>query len=233
MDVREAFRDLPPAQAGIYPLKVAQFTCSCEHDDADGMCAQLADRLGNLRLITEVPFMRRGNVVFAIRSHGLVDPATGRAESVDALFGGGIYWIGTLDERSYDYDLLMFRSGKDQCVGRMTEAIDLSRKLADIDPGLYQAEIAFHLQTESNDANGQPTLSRTLADYGSPAEIAQVAACYAASTAFGTAAAAGAPEGLEQLAEAARTACVAIPAKRYYQGYEAFLRGIRYDLRPD
>ncbi len=223
-------RNAPPSLAGIYPLKVKRFTCSCECGDEDGMCEQLTDRLGNLKVITEVPFMRRGNMVFAIRSQGLVDPATGRTESVDALFGGGILWEGSLDDRAYDYDLLMFRSGKDRCVGRMTETIDLTRKLSDIDPGLYQAEIAYHLQTESNDAYGRPTLGRVLGDYAPADAVDQVAACYAASAAFGAAAASGS-SNLPELAEVARRACTATPGKRYYQAYEAFLRGILYDAR--
>lgn len=226
-EIIEEMRHAPPILAGIYPLKVTRFTCSCECGDEDGMCEQLTDRLGNLKVITEVPFMRRGNIIFAIRSQGLIDPATGGAESLDALFNGGILWEGTLDERAYDYDLLMFRSGRDRCVGRMSESVDLTRKLSDIDPGLYQSEIAYHLQTESNDAQGVPTLGRNVGDYGSAAEMEQVAACYAAAAAFS--AAASSNNGmLDELADVARLACTSVPGKRYYQAYEAFLRGIGY-----
>lgn len=217
-EVRAQVREQPPLQAGVYPLTVTHFSVSCEHDDLDGAAELITSRLDNLRIIREVPFMRRGEVVFAIRSQGLLDPATSRAESVDALFGGGIYWRGTLTAQRYDYELLFFHSGADQCVGRMTESIDLTRKLGDLDPGLYQTEVAYHLDRESDNA-----LPRDLRDYGSPDEIAQVHACYAASAEF--AAAAARREELAPLAEHARVACAAIPGKRYYQAYAAFLEG--------
>ncbi len=220
-----------PVQAGVYPLTVTEFTCSCEGDDEDGTAAQLTSRLGNLKVITEVPFMRKGNIVFAIRSQGLVDPVSGAAESVDALFQGGIYWRGTVSEERYDYSLMMFRSGKDQFVGEMTESINLTRKLGDINPDIYQAEVAYHLSRESDDASGRPTLSRSLADYASAADLDEVEHCYIASAAFSQAVGQG-RDDLPQLAEAARTACAAVPGKRYYQAYDAYLEGFRYSPRP-
>lgn len=230
LDVARDYRDQAPSIAGIFPLSVVNFTCSCECEDDDGMCEQLTERLGNLKVITEVPFMRKGNLIFAIRSQGLVDSATGAAESVDSLFNGGIYWRGDVNEQRYDYELLMFRIGKDKCVGRMTESIDLTRKLGDIDPGMYQSEVAYHLEKESADASGQPTLGRQLDAYGSAREIEQVAQCYLNSLAFSNAVKNGSGD-LPALAEAARLACIPVPGKRYYQAYEAFLQGIRYPLR--
>jgi hypothetical protein len=227
LDFRTGFRDSPPDQAGIYPLKVTRFTCSCEGHDEDGMAEQLTARLGNLRIITQVPFMRKGEMIFAIRSQGLVDSATGIAESVDALFGGGIFWTGKLDQNRYDYELLMFGGQKDQFVGRMTESIDLTRKLGDIDPGLYQAEVAYHFENESNDDSGKPTLSRVVSDYGSQHEIEAVRQCYGASARFGASPISG--NEWRDLAENARVACRLVPGKRYYQAYDAYMRGIRYN----
>lgn len=217
-----------PESAGIYPLRVTSFTCSCEGRDEDGAAAQLTERLGNLRIITQVPFMRKGNVVFAIRSQGLVNPRTGAFESVDSLFNGGIYWRGRLTGQRLDYELLVFRRGKDTFIGRMSESLDLSRKVGDIDPALYQAEVGYHLDRESNDSAGRPTLTRPLELYGSSARIEQVTSCYRASAAFGAAAKSGQGD-LMALARDARNACVAIPAKRSYQAYDAWLYGIGYD----
>lgn len=217
-----------PTQAGVYPLKVTSFTCRCEGHDEDGAAELLIRRLGNLQVITEVPFMRKGNIVFAIRAQGLVDADTGRVECVDALFGGGIYWHGTLNGNRFDYELLMFRSGKDRFVGRMSESIDLSKKVGDIDPEMFQAEVAYHLHHESNDSRGNPTLARGLADYANEERLTQVAACYGASARFATAVETG-RDDLHHLAENARSACVMVPGKRYYQAYEAFLQGFSYD----
>lgn len=227
-EVEAEIASAPSQLAGIYPLKVVDFTCSCEGNDEDEAATQLADRLGNLRIITQVPFMRRGNVIFAIRSQGLLDPETGEVECVDALFGGGIYWRGRLTPERFDYELLMFKSGKDQFVGRMSESIDLTRKVGDIDPGLYQAEVGYHLDRESNDRQGLPTLARSLDVYGRPGEMDQIVACYAASAAFGVAVKSDTAD-LPALAAAARIACTAVPGKRYYQAYEAWLHGLGYD----
>ena len=228
VDAGGALRQLAASQVGVYPLKVVSFSCSCECEDQDGMCEQLTGRLGNLKVITEVPFMRKGNMIFAIRSQGLVDPVSGAAESVDSLFNGGIYWIGSLDATKYDYELIMFRSSKDNCIGRMTESIDLTRKLSDIDPSIYQSEVGYHLQNESADSIGRPTLERNLDDYGSIEELEQVAQCYISSSAFAAAVKEGKADLLD-LSEAARLACRPVAGKRYYQQYEAFLSGISYD----
>ncbi len=226
--VERVVAETPAEQAGIYPLKVTRFTCSCEGDDEDGVAELLTRRLDNLRVITEVPFMRKGDVVFAIRSQGLLNPHTGHVRSVDALFNGGIFWEGEVDGNTFNYDLFMFRSGRDSFVGRMTESIDLTRKLGDIDPEIYQTEVAFHLDRESNDSEGKPTLSRRLDAYGSPDQIERVARCYGASARFGSAVQ-GNGGDLRGLAADARNACAVVPGKRYYQAYEAFLQGIIYD----
>lgn len=226
--IERALKDDPAVDAGIYPLKVRTFTAQCEGADLDGTARQLTERLGNLRIIDKVPFMRRGNIVFGIRSQGLVDGRTGFTESLDTLFGGGIYWHGTITPTRFEYELVLFKRGRDTFVGRMTETIDLTRKLGEIDPGLYQTEVAYHLDRDSSDRGGRPAIPRRLAAYGSPDQIARVRDCYEASAAFSDAAQRGS-DTLEALAGNARVACADVPGKRYYQAYEAWLRGFAYD----
>lgn len=227
LDYGRSYKSSLANAAGIFPLTVTRFSCTCAHNDEDKTCEGLTSRLGNLAVIRDVPFMRKGNTVMAIRSQGLVDESTGRADTVDALFNGGIYWTGRITGTAYAYNLLLFKSQKDQCVGNLEEHIDLSRPVNGIDAGLYQCEIAYHLQNESNGPDGKPTLPRDVSAYCSPAELKQVADCYAASAEFNAHAARGAPD-LPALAETARALCAAIPAKRAYQEYDALLNGIRY-----
>ncbi|MFY0576736.1 hypothetical protein ACN28S_22505 [Cystobacter fuscus] len=226
LDYRGTYRERTPDTVGIFPLTVTRFTCSCEHDDADHMCEELTARLGNLRVITRVPFMRKADMVMGIRSQGLVDPAAGTSDTIDTLFNGGIYWEGHLTDQQYAIQLRMFKSGKDQCIGKLEEAIDLTQKVKDIDPGMYQCEVAYHFQKESTDAAGQPTLPRVLSDYCTPEQERQVTDCYTASAAF---AATSDPAELSTRADRAREVCQPVPAKRYYRAYDALLKGIRYE----
>ncbi len=184
LDYGQAYKARPADIAGIYPLTVTRFSCTCAHNDADQTCEGLASRLGNLKVITNVPFMRKDSTVVAIRSQGLVDEGTGRADTVDALFNRGIYWTGQLTGTAYEYNLMLLKSQKDQCVGNLEERIDLATKVGDIDADLYQCEAAFHLQMESNGSAGQPTLPQTLPAYCSPQDEKTVADCYGASAAF-------------------------------------------------
>lgn len=221
------FGSSAPDAAGVFPLTVTRFSCSCAHNDEDQTCEGLTSRLGNLAVIRNVPFMRKGNSVMAIRSQGLVENSSDKADTVDALFNGGIYWTGRITGTAYAYNLLLFKSQKDQCVGNLEERIDLSRPVSGIDAGLYQCEVAYHLQNESNGPNGTPTLPRDMSAYCSPAELKQVSDCYAASAEFSAHALRQAPD-LPALAETARVLCAAVPAKRAYQEYDALLSGIRY-----
>ena len=230
LDYGRSYRSSPPDAAGVFPLTVTRFSCSCAHNDEDKICEGLTSRLGNLAVIRDVPFMRKGNTVMAIRSQGLVEEdGSGKADTVDALFNGGIYWTGRITGTAYAYNLLLFKSQKDQCVGNLEEHIDLSRQVSGIDASLYQCEVAYHLQNESNGPDGVPTLPRDVSAYCSPAELKQVAGCYAASAEFNARAARaarGAPD-LPALAETAHVLCAAVPAKRAYQEYDALLNGIR------
>ncbi|HEX8538757.1 MAG TPA: hypothetical protein VF664_14905, partial [Cystobacter sp.] len=122
--------------------------------------------------------------------------------------------------------LRVFKSGKDQCIGKLEEGLDLHQKVKDIDPGMYQCEVAYHFQKESTDETGQPTLPRELSDYCTPEQERQVTDCYTASAAF---AATSDPAELPTRADKARQECQPVPAKRYYQAYDALLKGIRYE----
>jgi hypothetical protein len=203
LDYGRDFGSSAPDVAGVFPLTVTRFSCSCAHGDEDKTCEGLTSRLGNLAVIRDVPFMRKGNSVMAIRSQGLMEGSSGKADTVDALFNGGIYWTGRITGAAYAYNLLLFKSQKDQCVGNLEERIDLSRPVSGIDASLYQCEVAYHLQNESNGPDGKPTLPRDVSAYCSPAELKQVADCYASSAEFNTHAARGAPD-LPALAETAR-----------------------------
>ena len=226
LDYGQSYRSSPPNAAGIFPLTVTRFSCTCARNDEDKTCEGLTSRFGNLAVIRAVPFMRKGSAVMAIRSQGLVDESTRRADAVDALFNGGIHWTGRITGTTYAYNLLLFKSQKDQCVGDLEEHIDLARPVSGIDVGLYQCEVAYHLRNESNGSDGKSTLPRDVSAYCSPAELKQVTGCYAASAEFNAHAARGAPD-LPALTETARALCAAVPAKRAYQEYDALLNGIR------
>ncbi|AUX38850.1 uncharacterized protein SOCE26_002300 [Sorangium cellulosum] len=227
LNYAENYKNKAPTLAGVYPLTVTRFTCTCARNDEDKMCEQITARMGNLRIIKNVPFMRKGNAVIGMRSQGLVDESTGKTDTVDALFNGGIYWTGKLTDETYEYTLHLFKSEKDQCVAELEEKYDFAHKVREVDPGMYECEGAYHFQNESNGPPGKPTLPRTLSKYCSPQEEAQVTECYTAAAAFNTAPSDS--QNLPALAETARKACISVPAKRLYQEYDAFMKGIRYN----